>query len=96
MSRYPNCSVENCESVAMWQPVALIWNASQNVHDDEPTRIKLKAYICATCMPLMNVNELVSDHGFEKIRKVFKIFGRGKPDRDTMKLDWVAVRMNKS
>ena len=96
MSRFPNCTASGCESVASWQPVVLVWNVGENVHEDKPTRIKMQAYICAMDKPKMTVGDLVSDHGFEKICKVFKIFGRGKPDRDTMKLDWVTIEGKRS
>lgn len=91
MSRFPNCSVKDCESVALWHPVILVWGVSQSIHKDEPTRVRLQANICAIHKTRMVIDDLVSEHGFSKISKVFKIFGRGKPDRDTMKLDWISI-----
>ena len=91
MSRFPNCSIEDCESVALWHPVLLVWSVGQNINEDEPTKIRLQANLCAIDKTNMTMDRLVSDSGFSKISKVFKIFGRGRPDFDTMKLDWKSI-----
>ena len=91
MSRFPNCSVKGCESVALWQPVFLVWLEGQDNIIDEPTRIKVRPKVCAICVNKMVLDDLLVDKEFKKISKAIVALGRPAPVRSTMRLDWVGL-----
>lgn len=92
MSRFPNCSVDGCESVALWQPVFLVWLEGQSNITDEPTRIKVQPKICAICINKIVIDDLLVDAEFEKISNSIIALGRPAPVRSTMRLDWVSLK----
>ena len=91
MSRFPTCSVKDCESVALWQPVYLVWLEGQSNILDAPTRVTVDPVVCAICVTKVNIDHLLTDEGFKKISNTITALGRPAPVRSTMRLDWVAV-----
>ncbi len=95
MSRYPECSVKDCESVALWQPVLLVWLKGQSNITDEPARIKMAPKVCAICITKVKIDDLLVDAEFKKITKSITALGKPAPVRSTMRLDWVAVEVKR-
>jgi len=95
MSRFPNCSVDGCESVALWQPVFLVWLEGQSNITDEPTRIKVQPKLCVVCINKIVIDDLLIEGEFEKISNSIIALGRPAPVRSTMKLDWVSLESKK-
>lgn len=91
MSRYPECSVDGCESVALWQPVYLVWLEGQSNITDEPTRIKVQPKVCAICITKVKIDDLLIGDEFKRISASFVALGKAAPVRSTMRLDWVGL-----
>ena len=91
MSRFPNCSVRDCDAVAFWQPVVLVWEKGQNRYEDEPVRVKLQPKICAVCMQKFRLSDFVDEHLRRKTEKFFDAAEKQEPNIENMKLDWAGI-----
>lgn len=91
MSRFPNCSVKDCGSVALWHPVILIWEIDQKPHEHDPVRVKLQTKICGICKGGFGLKDLIDDDWFDRIQNLNRALNRHDLDKSTIKLDWISI-----